>query len=504
MSLGRDGTADWAGSGPQGRQLASDTLFDSLCEIIMALWRRRLWIVVSALCAILLALTFLVFTNPLYSSTAQLLIDPRAKQLLQTEVVPSGLGSSSMGPDTLLVNSQVEIILSDAVLGRVVERVGLADDPEFARPGGRGLSSVLVGLGRSPARASTDAAPPMQSPVAAALESLRKRTTVKREGNTYVISITVLSGAPAMARRLADAIAEAYLDDAQEAARESTRQTTSMLAARLDELREEVRLAEDRVEAYRERHGLIGAQDLLINEQQLRDLNDRLTEARTRTSETRVKFESLSRLAEQGVAGVEAMSEAIASTVIAGLRATYADIIRELSHAEMVYGPRHPARKAWNRSVAGSPARSRRSWRAWRATPRSNSRSRSPTSNPWSDGSASWRTSRRRQSRAGHAARAAARGRGRAGSLRGVPEPHQAGQRAGEPFKYQRPDSGPRGNAPPLGVSARRPGAGRSDDGGAELRHPARLDPRFHGAAMRTLPPHPARQPRGKDEHVPR
>uniref|UniRef100_UPI001954116A Wzz/FepE/Etk N-terminal domain-containing protein n=1 Tax=Klebsiella aerogenes TaxID=548 RepID=UPI001954116A len=81
------------------------------------LWRGKLWIAGTICLFMAAALTFLVLATPLYLSKTQLLIDPRAKRVLQTEVVPTGLGSSSQGDDTLLVDSQVEIIGSDAVLG---------------------------------------------------------------------------------------------------------------------------------------------------------------------------------------------------------------------------------------------------------------------------------------------------------------------------------------------------------------------------------------------------
>lgn len=342
MAMGRSETADWVNPGWQADRREPDTLLAAVVMMTTALWRRRAWIVASAVGTTLLGVAFLAFTDPLYTSKAQVLIEPRPKQVLQTEVVPTGLGSSSVGPDTLLVDSQVEIIRSDAVLGRVVEETNLAADPEFARPSGGGLTSILVGIGRSRAQASVEPGRLQQSPESAALETLRKRLDVKRTGNTYIIDVSVLSERPERAQQLADAIAEAYLADVQDSARESTRQTTEMLSARLDELREDVREAEGKVEAFREEHGLIGAQNLMVNEQQLRDLNDRLTEARTRSSETRVRYERLNRLAEQGVSGVDSITEAIGSDVIADLRRSYGEIVRALSSAETTYGDRHP------------------------------------------------------------------------------------------------------------------------------------------------------------------
>lgn len=326
-----------------GSSAESDRLLDALRELILVMWRRKLWIVSSAAIAVLLAILFLAFTDPLYSSTSKILIEPRPKQLLQTEVMPSGLGNSSMGSDTLLVDSQVEIIRSDAILQRVVDAVGLETEPEFGRPRGGGLSSMLLGIGRSRAHANTELIENLrQTPRSAAIENLRSRLTVGRTGNTYLVEIAVMSQKAHLAQSLADAVAQAYIADAEEAARAGTRQTTAMLSARLDRLREELRQREREVDAYREEHGLIGNQDLAINEQQLSSVNDRLAAARARTSEARVKYERLTQLTSEGLNGVESTREALDSSVIANLRSAHAQVESELSNATLVYGPRHP------------------------------------------------------------------------------------------------------------------------------------------------------------------
>lgn len=343
MSMDQNGT--WNDNRPEAVNAPAgpDTLLDATREIVLVMWRRKLWIAATALIAILLAILFLAFTDPLYSSSSKILIEPRPRQILQTEVVPTGLGNSSMGSDTLLVDSQVEIIRSDAILGRVVDATDLANEPEFARSRGGGISSMLLGIGRSPAHASPTAAQDLrQTPRSAAIENLRRRLTVGRTGNTYLVDISVMSQQAHLAQLLADAVAEAYIADVEDAAREGTRQTTAMLSARLERLRDDLREREREVDAYREEHGLIGSQDLAINEQQLSSVNDRLTAARARTSEARVKYERLTQMASQGVNGVESTREALESSVIASLRSAHAQVEGELSNAALVYGPRHP------------------------------------------------------------------------------------------------------------------------------------------------------------------
>jgi len=320
----------------------SETGFDLLREIVAALMRRWLWIAASVVVAAACALAFLALTRPLYSANTQILIDPRAKQVLQTEVVPSGLGSSAVGADTLLVDSQVEIILSDAVLKAVIAREGLANDPEFASGRRTSLSGLLVGVGLSPSDEPIAAPPLARVNEADAMEALRRKLRVRRAGNTYVIDVAVRSHDPEKAARISDAIATAYLQEERKATQSSTHQTTTMLTGRLDDLRQRVNTAEGRVEAYREKHGLIGINNVLVSEQQLRDLNERLTTARTRSSETRVKYEHLAALARRGAAGVDAMTEALGSLTISTLRVAHGDAVRQLANAATMLGNRHP------------------------------------------------------------------------------------------------------------------------------------------------------------------
>ncbi|WP_137388133.1 GumC family protein [Rhodoligotrophos defluvii] len=311
-------------------------------EVLRVLWRRKTWIVAITALFLIGAMLFVLFSTPLYRASAELLIDPRSKRVLQTEqVVPGGLGTSSQGADSLLVDSQVEIIASDAVLRRVVTSQGLDQDAEFTKPVSPGLRAKLLDLlGEGDAAGSRIA----QDPTELALYHLRKALYVKRVGNTYIIEIYMLLPDPRQAAAIANAVAEAYLAEEAHASSSSTRETTESLAARIAELRTDVERAESRVEDYRKAHDLVGTQGTLINEQQLADMNQRLGAARAQVEAAQARFAQAKLLVGAGPSAALA-AEGLDSPTLAALRTNLAEIDRRRAELSAVFGPDHPQMK---------------------------------------------------------------------------------------------------------------------------------------------------------------
>ena len=123
------------------------SLLAEILGVAGAVRRRWAWVALATAAALAAAVLFLMAVTPRYLATAQLLIDPRAKRIVEGAVVPGGFGSSAAGADTLLVDSQVELIQSNTVLKKIVESerlpeigiypparpgAGIADSPTFA------------------------------------------------------------------------------------------------------------------------------------------------------------------------------------------------------------------------------------------------------------------------------------------------------------------------------------------------------------------------------------
>ena len=276
-----------------------------LFDILRRRWRA---VLLPALLLTGLAVAYTMLTPKLYTASTLVLLDPRDQKLLQTEVLPTGAGS-----DASLVESQLRVVTSDAVLGRVVEKLALANKPEFG-----GTSSD-----------------PIQR-AAAALDTLSRRIAVSRADRTYILDIRATSRDPALARDIANAVTAAYREDQIDAARAATRAANGALAARLDALRTELREAEDAVQAWRAQHGLVGKDGSAVTEQQIAELNQRLIAARAVMATARARYEEIRR------AGADGTAQATSSQLIATLRAQLATARQKEAELTATYGDKHP------------------------------------------------------------------------------------------------------------------------------------------------------------------
>jgi uncharacterized protein involved in exopolysaccharide biosynthesis len=323
---------------------AVPTLGDELRQgiaIFLVGWKT---ILLTTLAAVILVIAYIWTTQPLYRAQADILIDPRQRQIMSGAVTPTGLGSSALGADTLLLDSQVEVIESQSVLDRVLREEDLIDDPEFggtAGPSGAGPLGMLKNLAKSVVYGPNGSPPPL-SPYDSAMKALRKRLTVGRANNTYVISIAMLSADPDKAARIANRIAEVYVDVTSEAVAQSTGEAAATLDARLSQLRAAAEAADQAVETYKAENGLIGAQDLLVVEQQLRDLNTDLSKARLDTDAAKADLQQAKQAT--GPNGIDTdRIESNESPVMAQLLVLLAQLDAEQAQLGRTLLPSHPA-----------------------------------------------------------------------------------------------------------------------------------------------------------------
>jgi polysaccharide biosynthesis transport protein len=285
-------------------------------KIWSVLWRGKITIVLSTVAAVGLAALFVLMVPHRYTATTQILIDPTDLRAMQNDVATTIPQSDAA---VLQVESQARVIASDNVLRRVVIAEGLDQDPEFMR----GAMAQKYG--------------PL-----AALNELAKHVQVKRSERTYVVDISVTSESPAKAARIANAIAQAYLSEQTEVRSNSARQISQALTARLKELQGRVRDAEQKVEAYKASHNIVGANGELVNEQQLSALNAQLSTARARTSEAKARLDQVESVLHTK-SPIGAFPEAVQSPTISLLRSQYAEIMRRDAEQKSSLGERHPA-----------------------------------------------------------------------------------------------------------------------------------------------------------------
>lgn len=319
---------------------------------VLRIFRRRLPIFVLTMLTVFVLVALYTFkATPIYSSQASVIIDRR-----ETNVVDLGSVLSGLPADSAIVDTEVEIIRSRSLLGKVVDKLELVNEPEFngrLRPAGfvdqmKGKVQGWLGLSTaspSPALANLSEeereARREERTRNSVISAVLGNVTARRIGQTYNIGISVTSEKPRLAADIANAIADQYLVEQLDAKFDATRRANSWLETRLADLREDVNLAESQVEAFRAASGLLQAGQSTLNEQKLSELSGQLIIERSQLAEAQARLASVEDLRNQGQSA-EISGEALRSNVIADLRRQQAEINRERADLENRYGPLHP------------------------------------------------------------------------------------------------------------------------------------------------------------------
>lgn len=312
--------------------------------------------------AVLMALVIAQQT-PMYKASSRLILDTRTFKVLSTEGALGGVDTLNMGA----IQSELEVISSEFVIGRVVDKLGLASNPDFngTKPPGvldsaldpirelwnSGISSLLAPApppptpaqaprpapGARPDRAAEASDPRRQ----AAIGAVAGRLSVNLLGRTFVILITAESPDGTMSARIANAVAEAYLADQIDTKNEANRRATEWLEQRLAELRRNLQTAEEAVAAYRRDKGLAGSPEGAISTQTLSELNSRYTAARGRRIEKEGRLVALSK-ASLNPGELANIPEVAGNTSLAALRIQDVELSRKSAELASQLGDSHP------------------------------------------------------------------------------------------------------------------------------------------------------------------
>ena len=315
-------------------------------EILLSLRLRRIWAVVPVVVGLALAGVVLALTPPRYTATAEILIDPRGLQIVKDDLSPPGQASDA---SLLLVDSQMQVLASDDVLRKVVDRFALDRDPEFdGTPGvlGRALARVVHAWG---AAAAPDDAK------LAALRTLRDRLNVKRQERTFALVASVTTSRRDRSAQLAQGVAETYLAADVQTRTDLASSASDAVKARLGELQAEVAAAEDKAQAFRTAQNLVGTRTQLVSEQQLGQIGDQLGAARARAAERAGRLAQIVAAQKSGTS-LDTLPEVLQSATITQLRTQLATAERNVADLSTTLSARHPAMMAAENDVRSARA----------------------------------------------------------------------------------------------------------------------------------------------------
>ncbi len=272
---------------------ASESL--DLRSIVGTLWRGKWIILLTALIGMIAAGYYaFVVAVPQYRATAVVILETQQESVVDLQSVVGGISA-----DTSAINSEVEVLRARSLMGKVVDRLDLTQDPEFnnaLRPPSlraRLREQLNLLIGRSePSFDLTDAQLAARERDAV-VTRLLGQVTVRNVPSSLVFQITVQTESATKSAQIADTIVSSYILNQLEVKFEATEQATSWLSDRVAALQIELEDAEARVKDFSASTDLVSVEGLQALERQIKDLRDRIDAAETAEVTTQARVAQL-------------------------------------------------------------------------------------------------------------------------------------------------------------------------------------------------------------------
>ncbi|HEV7822448.1 MAG TPA: GumC family protein, partial [Burkholderiales bacterium] len=308
-----------------------------------ALARKRGWIIVPTVLALVLSLAAVNMITPRYKSEARILVDGRENVFLR----PNGERTEDRNTvDPEAVTSQVQLLLSRDLARDIIKKNKLAERPEFdpVLQGFSPLKSLLAlfGIGRDPLSLT---------PEERVLDAYFERYTAYAVDKSRFIVIEFQSRDPELAARVTNSIADGYLQMQQGARQDQAKSASSWLSGEIENLRKKVAEAEARVEDFRSKSSLfIGTNNTSLSNQQMGEINTQLNNARALKSDAESKARMIKDMLQSGKP-IEA-SEVLNSELIRRLSEQQGTLRAQLAEQSSTLLDGHPRIKELKAQLA--------------------------------------------------------------------------------------------------------------------------------------------------------
>ena len=281
--------------------------FAQLLSILKARWITA---IVVALLTIGATVAASLLMPKSYTATATVLLDIRSPDPI--------VGMSMGGMSTpAYMATQVDILMSDRVAQRVVQKLRLNENQEMrqrwnAETGGKGSFEAWIA------------------------NIFQKKLEVKPSRESNVINVSYTNADPRFASALANTFVQAYIDISVGLRASPAKQYNEFFDARGKEMREAVERAQEKLSTFQKTNGLTGADERFdIETQRLNELNTQLVTLQA------ISAESSSRSAQVRTSG-DQMQEVINNSLVSSLRSDLSRQEAKLTEMNAKFGDAHP------------------------------------------------------------------------------------------------------------------------------------------------------------------
>ena len=248
--------------GARGQDMAYHRPFMEVREFLSSLWRRKIYVIAPAMLAVACVGLYLFITPKSYTASTQVLIDLNRPLTAEAQSIGADTTRFMMGP---AIDSQVEIIRSSRVLGRVIERTGYDDSADL-----------------SPEHAAGNQAKGEVS--FAALNRFRQKLDVRRKGLTLILLVQFTDRDAERSALMANTIAEEYLAERDSMEQAASRRAVETLKVRIAQARRDITNSEKQIQELSEENNLFSVGGTTLDERGVTETATQLNLARSEAS----------------------------------------------------------------------------------------------------------------------------------------------------------------------------------------------------------------------------
>jgi exopolysaccharide transport family protein len=286
--------------------------------------RRRRWAVLSTFTLIVAGVAIYSFiARPIYRATAQIEIGSESLRILSFQ---EGLSVDTTNPQ--YYQTQYELLKSDTLLKKVIDRLKLDRRPEFSS-----MVQDLQGEDELTATRRNDRL----------VKAFRSLLTVAPIRQSRLVNIHFDSPSPHLAASAANTLVQSYIDWNLEMKATASENAVRWLTTQIEEQRKKAEEARAALEAFKQEKGLVmvNEESETIQSQRLSALNAEYLGAQTRRVEAETRFNQVSSLLEDPER-LASVSEVIKDPLVQSLRAEEIKLAGTISDLSLKYGPKHP------------------------------------------------------------------------------------------------------------------------------------------------------------------
>ncbi|MFJ7283657.1 GumC family protein [Pseudomonas sp. NPDC099000] len=175
-------------------------------------------------------------------------------------------------------------------------------------------------------------------------QNLMLHTSVKFVGKSQLLEIEVELPDPVLAAAAANALARGFTDSQLDTSEKSSQTTTAWMNTRLVKLRDNLRVAEKKLQGYREEQGLVDVGGVAtISANELEMTGNRMVDARRNRAEAESEYRQAKALSNGDLSRLSSVPAVLSNPLVQQFQADRAKAQAKVDELSGRYGPKHPS-----------------------------------------------------------------------------------------------------------------------------------------------------------------